>query len=201
MIYDSTITNPPKIQFCSCRYSLTVLDWGQDVGVFSQLAHDHPNISSSLGAATIGELKVSYSLFLYTCFPQTASIFTSVLFMMVFLAHSSLISVISYTALSILTSVATIKIYAFVMVKMGKVDHDFDPLAPVSMLFAHLFNCRHTSFFLTQISTLTLTLPESIVTQYTPVAISAFNQATNRAKSLFLLESPVSRYLSTSRNL
>ena len=62
--------------------------------------------------------------------------------MMVFLAHSSLISVISYTALSILTSVATIKIYAFVMVKMGKVDHDFDPLAPVSMLSAHLFNCR-----------------------------------------------------------
>ena len=62
--------------------------------------------------------------------------------MMVFLAHSSLISVISYTALSILTSVATIKIYAFVMVKMGKVDHDFDPLAPVSMLSTHLSNCR-----------------------------------------------------------
>ena len=52
---------------------------------------------------------------------------------MIFLTHSSLLSVVSYTALSILTTVASIKIYAFVMIKMGKVEQDFDPLANVSL--------------------------------------------------------------------
>ena len=64
---------------------------------------------------------------------QTASIFTSVLMVMIFLTYSSLLSVSSYTALSILTTIASIKIYAFVMIKMGKVEHDFDPLASVSL--------------------------------------------------------------------
>ena len=52
---------------------------------------------------------------------------------MIFLTHSSFLSVASYTALSILTTVASIKIYAFVMIKMGKVEQDFDPLATVSL--------------------------------------------------------------------
>ena len=53
---------------------------------------------------------------------------------MIFLTHSSLLSVVSYTALSILTTVASIKIYAFVMIKMGKVEQDFDPLAIVRLI-------------------------------------------------------------------
>ena len=59
---------------------------------------------------------------------------------MIFLTHYSLISVASYTALSILTTVVSIKIYAFVMIKMGKVEQDFDPLANVRLISLLLLN-------------------------------------------------------------
>ena len=56
---------------------------------------------------------------------------------MIFLTQSSLLSVASYTALSIITTVASIKIYAFIMIKMGKAEQDFDPLAKVSIDFCY----------------------------------------------------------------
>ena len=108
---------------------------------------------------------------------------------MIFLTYSSLLSVYSYTALSILTTIASIKIYAFVMIKMGKVEHDFDPLASVSL--SSDFNMWAIS---SQISSVSLTLPESTVIQYTPAATSAFNKAATGVRSLFLLENPVSFY-------
>ena len=62
---------------------------------------------------------------------QTAPIFGGVLTVLVCLASASLLSVISYSALALLTAVAAAKIYAFVMIKMGKVEPGFDPLAMV----------------------------------------------------------------------
>ena len=106
-----------------------------------------------MGTASAGEPFESCNCFLglplglrqyfcidFTSCPQTASIFSSVLTVMIFLTHSSLLSVVSYTALSILTTVASIKIYAFVMIKMGKVEQDFDPLANVRLIFLLLLN-------------------------------------------------------------
>jgi len=84
---------------------------------------------------------------------------------------SSLLSVISYSALALLTAVAAAKIYAFVMIKLGKVEPGFDPLAMAANV--------------------TLTLPESAVKEHAPCVTSGINQALAKAKSLFLLENPV----------
>ena len=67
--------------------------------------------------------------------------FGSVLAVLFSLAFSSLLSVISYTALMLLTAVAAVKVYAFVMVKMGKVDASFDPLAVVCLINDLLQSC------------------------------------------------------------
>merc|ERR1712126_419382 len=90
---------------------------------------------------------------------------------LLFLSTSSLLSVVSHSALILLTVVAAAKIYAFVMVKMGKVEPGFDPLAAVSNV--------------------TLTLPESAVQEHAPCVTSGINQVLAKAKSLFLLENPV----------
>ena len=66
---------------------------------------------------------------------QTVPLFGSILAVLFSLAFSSLLSVISYTALMLLTAVAAVKVYAFVMVKMGKVDASFDPLAVVCIIY------------------------------------------------------------------
>ena len=72
---------------------------------------------------------------------QTAPLFGSILAVLFSLAFSSLLSVISYTALMLLTAVAAVKVYAFVMVKMGKVDASFDPLAVVCIIYYLLQSC------------------------------------------------------------
>ena len=72
---------------------------------------------------------------------QTAPLFGSILAVLFSLAFSSLLSVISYTALMLLTAVAAVKVYAFVMVKMGKVDASFDPLAVVCITYDLLQSC------------------------------------------------------------
>merc|ERR1711953_324256 len=87
------------------------------------------------------------------------------------LAFSSLLSVISYTALMLLTAVAAVKVYAFIMVKMRKVDASFDPLAVAASM--------------------PLSLPESAIKEHAPCITSMINQALAKAKSLFLLEIPV----------
>ena len=72
---------------------------------------------------------------------QTVPLFGSILAVLFSLAFSSLLSVISYTALMLLTAVAAVKVYAFVMVKMGKVDASFDPLAVVCLINDLLQSC------------------------------------------------------------
>ena len=76
---------------------------------------------------------------------QTAPLFGSILAVLFSLAFSSLLSVISYTALMLLTAVAAVKVYAFVMVKMGKVDASFDPLAVVCIIYDLLQSCFLTN--------------------------------------------------------
>jgi len=101
----------------------------------------------------------------------TVPLFGSILAVLFSLAFSSLLSVISYTALMLLTAVAAVKVYAFVMVKMGKVDASFDPLALAASM--------------------PLSLPESAIKEHAPCVTSMINQALAKAKSLFLLEIPV----------
>jgi len=101
----------------------------------------------------------------------TAPIFGSVLVALVSLAYCSLLSVTSYTALLLLTAVAVAKVYAFVMVKAGKVEEGFDPLAKVAAV--------------------SLSVPEDLVTAHAPCLTGAVNAALARAKALFLLTSPV----------
>jgi len=101
----------------------------------------------------------------------TAPIFGSVLVALVSLAYCSLLSVTSYTALLLLTAVAVAKVYAFVMVKAGKVEEGFDPLAKVAAL--------------------SLSVPEDLITAHAPCLTGAVNAALARAKALFLLTSPV----------
>jgi len=101
----------------------------------------------------------------------TAPIFGSVLVALVSLAYCSLLSVTSYTALLLLTAVAVTKVYAFVMVKAGKVDEGFDPLAKVAAV--------------------SLSVPEDLITAHAPCLTGAVNAALARAKALFLLTSPV----------
>ena len=106
----------------------------------SLLYWEQPLLVSFMNGAVVLPLSSPILLIDFTLCPQTASIFNSVLIMMIFLTHSSLLSVVSYTALSILTTVASIKIYAFVMIKMGKVEQDFDPLANVRLISLLLLN-------------------------------------------------------------
>jgi len=101
----------------------------------------------------------------------TAPIFGSVLVALVSLAYCSLLSVTSYTALLLLTAVAVAKVYAFVMVKAGKVEEGFDPLAKVAAV--------------------SLSVPEDLITAHAPCLTGAVNAALARAKALFLLTSPV----------
>ena len=61
---------------------------------------------------------------------------------MVCLASSSLLSVVSHSALTLLTAVAAAKIYAFVMIKMGKVEASFDPLAAVCCINKFSYNYK-----------------------------------------------------------
>merc|ERR1712013_923363 len=98
----------------------------------------------------------------------TAPLFGSILAVLFSLAFSSLLSVISYTALMLLTAVAAVKVYAFVM---GKMDASFDPLAVAASM--------------------PLSLPESAIKEHAPCVTSIINQALAKAKSLFLLEIPV----------
>ena len=135
-------------------------------------------------------------MFLNKNLTQTGPIFGAVLTVLVCLASSSLLSVVSYSALTLLTAVAAAKIYAFVMIKMGKVDATFDPLAAVRCINKFSYN-YNTMFNLLQAANVTLTLPESAVKEHAPCVTSAINQVLAKAKSLFLLETPVSLFLNS----
>ena len=106
---------------------------------------------------------------------------------LLFLASSSLLSVVSYSALALLTAVAAAKIYAFVMIKLGKVEPNFDPLAAVCSINKLSFTYTTT----VQAANVTMTLPESTVKEHAPCVTSGINQVLAKAKSLFLLENPV----------
>ena len=115
--------------------------------------------------------------------------FGSILAVLFSLAFSSLLSVISYTALMLLTAVAAVKVYGFVMVKMGKVDSNFDPLAVVCTFLRSA--TEHKNKYI-QAASMPLSLPESAIKEHAPCITSMINQALAKAKSLFLLEIPVS---------
>lgn len=64
----------------------------------------------------------------------SGAVFGTVLVALVSLASCSLITVASYTCLTLLTAVLAVKLYSFVMVKAGKAEAGSDPLAKVPHL-------------------------------------------------------------------
>ena len=62
---------------------------------------------------------------------QTGAVFGGVLVGLVSLTSCSLITVLSYSCLSLLLGVLGVRLYSFVMVKAGKAEAGSDPLAKV----------------------------------------------------------------------
>ena len=75
----------------------------------------------------------------------SGAVFGTVLVALVSLASCSLITVASYTCLTLLTAVLAVKLYSFVMVKAGKAEAGSDPLAKVP----HLSHASYRGIFLT----------------------------------------------------
>ena len=70
----------------------------------------------------------------------SGAVFGTVLVALVSLASCSLITVASYTCLSLLAAVLAVKLYSFVMVKAGKAEAGSDPLAKVNHLTSRLIS-------------------------------------------------------------
>merc|ERR1712179_112268 len=100
---------------------------------------------------------------------QTGVLFGSVLVILTSLSYCSLLSVVAYSALTLLAVVMAVKLYNFVMVKTGKTDGRSDPLVKVAEL--------------------NLTVSESHITSHADCIAESINWVASRAKSLVLMES------------
>jgi len=102
---------------------------------------------------------------------QSGVVFGSVLIALVFLASCSLITVISYSCLCLLSLVILVKAYSFIMVKAGKAEAGSDPLAKVS------------SF--------PLAVPADTISNVAPCLSGCINGTITELRRLFLVESMV----------
>jgi len=102
---------------------------------------------------------------------QSGAIFGSVLVGLVSLASCSLLSVLSYSCLSLLMAVLLVKLYSFVMVKAGKAEPDSDPL--------------------TKVASISLAVPAETVSDLAPCIAGTLNTAISELRRLFLVESMV----------
>jgi len=102
---------------------------------------------------------------------QSGAIFGSVLVGLVSLASCSLLSVLSYSCLSLLMAVLLVKLYSFVMVKAGKAEPDSDPL--------------------TKVASISLAVPAETVSDMAPCIAGTLNTAISELRRLFLVESMV----------
>jgi len=102
---------------------------------------------------------------------QSGAIFGSVLIGLVSLASCSLITVLSYSCLCLLTLVILVKVYSFIMVKAGKAEAGSDPLAKVSSL--------------------PLAVPADTISSVAPCLAGSLNCCIGELRRLFLVESMV----------
>jgi len=102
---------------------------------------------------------------------QTGAVFGGVLVGLVSLTSCSLITVLSYSCLSLLLGVLGVRLYSFVMVKAGKAEAGSDPLAKVAAL--------------------PLALPADTVSSMAPCFASTLNTVLAELRRLFLVESMV----------
>ena len=95
-------------------------------------------------------------------------VFGAVLVVLLSLASYSLITVASYTCLTLLMVVVGVKLYSYVMVMMKKAEPGSDPLAKVSAM--------------------PVTIPDDTITNMSPCIASTINKTTTELRRLFLVE-------------
>jgi len=102
---------------------------------------------------------------------QSGAVFGSVLVTLVSLCYYSLITVVSYTCLTLLVFVLAVKLYSYVMVMMKKAEPGSDPLAKVAAM--------------------PITVPTDTISKMSPCVASSLNTFTSELRRLFLVENMV----------
>lgn len=102
---------------------------------------------------------------------QSGAVFGTVLVVLLSLASYSLITVVSYTCLTLLMVVLGVKAYSYVMVMMKKAEPGSDPLAKVSAM--------------------PVTIPTDTISNMSPCLAGTLNKVTTELRRLFLVENMV----------
>ena len=102
---------------------------------------------------------------------QSGAVFGTVLVVLLSLASYSLITVVSYTCLTLLMVVLGVKAYSYVMVMMKKAEPGSDPLAKVSAM--------------------PVTIPTDTISNMSPCVAGTLNKVTTELRRLFLVENMV----------
>ena len=102
---------------------------------------------------------------------QSGAVFGTVLVVLLSLASYSLITVVSYTCLTLLMVVLGVKAYSYVMVMMKKAEPGSDPLAKVSAM--------------------PVTIPTETISNMSPCVAGTLNKVTIELRRLFLVENMV----------
>jgi len=102
---------------------------------------------------------------------QSGAVFGTVLVVLLSLASYSLITVVSYTCLTLLMVVFSVKAYSYVMVMMKKAEPGSDPLAKVAAV--------------------PVTIPTETISEMSPCVAGSLNKFTTELRRLFLVENMV----------
>jgi len=102
---------------------------------------------------------------------QSGAVFGTVLVVLLSLASYSLITVVSYTCLTLLMVVLGVKAYSYVMVMMKKAEPGSDPLAKVAGM--------------------PVTIPAETISNMSPCVAGTLNKVTTELRRLFLVENMV----------
>jgi len=102
---------------------------------------------------------------------QTGAIFGTVLVILLSLASYSLITVVSYTCITLLLVVVGVKAYSYVMVMMKKAEPGSNPLSMVEAM--------------------PVTVPAETISNMSPCVAGSINKMTTELRRLFLVEDMV----------
>jgi len=102
---------------------------------------------------------------------STGAVFGTVLVTLVSLCYYSLITVASYTCLTLLMVVLAVKLYSYVMVMLKKAEPGSDPLAKVAAM--------------------PVTVPADTISNMAPCLAKSLNNFTTELRRLFLVENMV----------
>jgi len=102
---------------------------------------------------------------------QSGAMFGTVLVTLVSLCYYSLITVASYTCLTVLMLVLAVKLYSYVMVMLKKAEPGSDPLAMVAAM--------------------PVTVPADTISNMSPCVAKTLNNFTTELRRLFLVENMV----------